>query len=105
MPTIDEALKYLGIDYPDAVITANVTRAMATADRTLRGAVGEDVWDLLPGDERAKELVLIYMDDLYTNRGTSAKVSGATRRAVQTMELQLLMELRQKRAAREVSSV
>lgn len=94
MPTVDDFFQYAGIDYPDAVITANATRALNTADRTLRGAVGEDVWDLLPDDKRAKELVLIYADDLYSNRGMSAKVSGATRQLVHTMELQLQMELR-----------
>lgn len=104
MPTIDEVFQYLGIDYPDEVVTANAARALATAERTLRGAVGEDVWTLLPNDERARELVLIYTDDLYTNHGISAKVSNATRLAVQTMELQLCMELRRLRA-REVSSV
>lgn len=104
MPTIDDFFKYAGIDYADEVITTNASRALATAERTLRGAVGEDVWTLLPDDERARELVLIYADDLYTNRGISAKVSNATRLAVQTMELQLCMELRRRRA-REVSSV
>lgn len=103
MPTIDEVMQYLGIDYPDEVVTANVARALATAGRTLRGAVGEDVWALLPDDERAKELVLIYADDLYTNRGVSAKVSNATRLSVQTMELQLKLELRRLRL--EVTSV
>lgn len=97
MPTFDEALEYLGIDYPDDVIIKNVNRAMATAARTLRGAVGADVEELMPDDERVKELALIYTDDLYSNRGLSAKVSAATRRMVQTMELQLRMELRKKR--------
>jgi hypothetical protein len=94
----------MGIDYPDELIRANVKRALATADRTLRGAVGEDVWDRLPGDERAKELVLTYAHDLYSTRGVSAKVSGATRQLVYAMELQLTLELRAARA-REVSSV
>ena len=94
MPTIDEALKYLGIDYQDAVTTANVTRALATACETVRGAVGADVGALMPDDSRVKELVLIYLDDLYSNRGVSAKVSNATRLSVQTMELQLRLELR-----------
>ena len=31
MLTIEDALTYLGIDYPDAVIKKNVTRALATA--------------------------------------------------------------------------
>ena len=97
MPTFDEVLDYLGLDYVDDVITNNVQRAMATAARTLRGAVGSDVEQLMPDDERVKELVLIYTDDLYSNRGVSAKVSAATRHLVQTMELQLKMELRKMR--------
>lgn len=103
MPTIDDFFKYAGIDYADEVITSNASRALEAANRTLRGAVGKDVWALLPNDERARELVLIYADDLYTNRGASAKVSNAVRLSVQTMELQLRMELR--RLRREVASV
>jgi hypothetical protein len=94
VPTIDDALAYLGIDYPDDVIRKNVTRALAAAVKTLHGAVGEDVDTLMPDDARAKELVLIYMDDLYSQRGISAKVTGATRRNVADMVLQLQMELR-----------
>lgn len=94
MPTIEAALQYLGIDYADAVVTANVTRALNTAVKTLHGAVGDDVELLLPNDARAEELVLIYLDDLYSSRGVSAKVSGATRQLVHTMEMQLIMELR-----------
>lgn len=94
MPTIEDALAYLGIDYPDDIIRKNVTRALATAVKTLHGAVGEDVETLMPDDPRAQELVLIYLDDLYSERGVAAKVSGATRRMVADMVMQLQMELR-----------
>lgn len=104
MVTVEDALQHLGIDYADKVITANVARALKAADSTLRGVVGADVWDLMPADGRPEALVLTYLDDLYTNRGTSAKVSNAVRLSVQTMELQLSMELRRLRQA-EVSSV
>lgn len=104
MVTYEEALVHLGIDYPDESTKQIVTQKLAAAIKTLRGAVGEDVETLMPGDERAKELVITYLDDLYSNRGVSAKVSGAVRRSVQTMELQLTLELRARRA-REVSSV
>ena len=97
MPTYEEALDHLGIDYADDVVKRNVMRALNTAGATLRGAVGDDVETLLPGDPRVKELALIYLDDLYINRGVSAKVSGATRQLVHTMELQLVLELRQAR--------
>ena len=98
MPTMEEVLDYLGIDYPDKVVTNNVTRAMATAAKTLKGAVGADVLDLLPDDERVKELILIYTDDLYSTRGVAAKVSNAVRLSVATMELQVKLDLRAMRA-------
>lgn len=97
MPTLQDALDYLGIDYADDLVKANVTRALAAAVAVLHGAVGEDVETYLPGDPRVAELVLIYTDDLYSDRGVSAKVSGATRRLVADMELQLRLELRQAR--------
>lgn len=99
MPTVEDALNYLGIDYADDIVTKNVARALNTAQRTLQGAVGEDVSDHLPDDPRVTELILIYMDDLYSERGVSAKVSGATRRLVQDMELQLRLELAAAKAA------
>lgn len=104
MVTYEEALVHLGIDYPDESTKTIVTQKLAAAIKTLRGAVGEDVETFMPNDERAKELVITYLDDLYANRGTSAKVSGAVRLSVQTLELQLRLELRRLRA-REVSSV
>lgn len=94
MPTIEDALAYLGIDYADDLVRKNVNRALATAVKVLHGAVGEDVEKLMPNDPRAMELVLIYMDDLYSEKGVSAKVSGATRRMVADMEMQLRLELR-----------
>ena len=97
MPTIEDALAYLGIDYPDDIIRRNANRALATAIQTLHGAVGEDVERLLPNDARATEIVLMFTDDLYSQRGTSAKVSGATRQLVNDMIMQLQMELRTKR--------
>lgn len=99
MLTLEQALPYLGIDYADPLIEANVERCMATARQVLRGAVGEDVLAYLPDDPRVLELELIYMEDLYGQRGISAKVSGATRRLVHDMELQLRLELRTAKGA------
>lgn len=99
MPTIDDALDYLGIDYDDSKVTANVRQAMYAAIHYLYGAVGEDVETYLPDDPRVAELVLIYTEDLYNERGVNAKVSNATRRLVADMELQLRLELRQAKEA------
>lgn len=93
MPSIEDVLDYLGIDYADAVITKNVQKAMDAAHATLLGSVGEDVETYLPEDPRVEELVKIYTDDLYSERGVSAKVSNATRQLVNTMEWQLRLEL------------
>lgn len=102
MPTIEEALGYLGIDYADEVIRANVTRTMATARQILLGAVGEDVETYLPDDPRISELILIYTDDLYSERGVRAKVSNATRNLVANMVLQLKLELSRKKEGASV---
>lgn len=98
MPTVEDALEYMGIDYPDAMVLKNATRALASAKKTLYGAVGEDVEQLLPNDERATEVVLMFTHDLYKQRGyTSAKVTGATRSLAADMILQLQMDLRRLR--------
>ena len=100
MPNIEEVLAYLGIDYADEVVTRNVQSAMNTAWQVLLGSIGADVETYLPDDPRVAELVKIYVDDLYSERGVSAKVSGATRQLVNTMEWQLRLELL---AAREAA--
>lgn len=99
MPELEDARLYLGIDYPDDVTDKNVKRALATAKKVLHGAVGDDAENVLKDDDRIKELVLIYTDDLYSQRGVAAKVSGATRRLVADMELQLRMEYRKAKEA------
>lgn len=82
---------YLGIDIVDTMITANVTRAISTADAYLKGAVGADY----PiEDPRAKELALIFIADLYDNRGMLEAVNKNVRRLVDDFLLQLRLELR-----------
>lgn len=93
MPTIKDALDYMGIDYADAKVTANAQRALITARAYLHSAVGDDVEEILPDDPKWPQLVLMYADDLYSERGASAKVSGATRAMVAGIENQLRQEL------------
>ena len=103
MPTIDDALEYLGIDYEDSVVTANVRRSLEAAQSVLYGAVGEDVETYLPDDPRVTKLVLMYTDELYSGRGVAGSNAGsATGRLVADMELQLRLELRQAKEARGV---
>ena len=106
IPTTKEAMDYLGLDFQDdAMVQANVTRALRTATQLLYGAVGNDAEQYLPNDPRTTELILIYTDDLYSDRGVSAKVSNATRRLVADMEMQLRFELRLAREAAGGGSV
>lgn len=101
-PTIEDQKAYSGIDYADEMVEKNLTLALATANRTLEGAIGADVKELLPDYEIAHTLVLIYGDDLYSNRGVlnseNAKVSGATRRMTHDLEEQARMEYRKAKA-------
>lgn len=100
MPTLADFLAYLGYDVTDdEVVNKNATRALATAVQLLHGGVGEDVETFLPDDSRIMELVLIYAEDLYSQRGLPAKVSNATRRLVSDMEQQLRLELRRAKEA------
>lgn len=91
MPTIDEVKDYLGIDYADDMVTKNIERSIATADAYLQGSIGKNY----PTDDpRVKELALIFISDLYDNRGMIEKTAGNVRRLVDDMSLQLRMELR-----------
>ena len=88
---VQDVLNYLGIDYADDMVTANVNRAISTADVYLKGAVGANY----PiEDPRAKELALIFIADLYDNRGMLEKSSSNVRRLVDDFLLQLRLELR-----------
>ena len=91
--TSNEVLDYLGIDYADEKVLKNINRAIITADAFLKGSIGE----YYPTDDpRAKELALIIISDLYDVRGTtvSGTVSNNTRRLVDSLSLQLRLELR-----------
>lgn len=93
MPSVQDVLDYLGIDYPDNMVTKNIERAIKTADAYLKGAVGENY----PAeDPRAKELALIFIADLYENRCMIEKVSGNVRKLVNDSMLQLQLEARRK---------
>ncbi len=97
MPTIEEVLAYLGYDVADNMVRKNVERSIQTADYYLRGSIGENYPE---DDPRIKELALIFISDIYENRGMIEKTSGNVRRLVDDMSLQLRLEL--SRASEEV---
>lgn len=90
MVTPKQVKDYLGIDYADKMVEANIKRLIKTADSYLKGAIGENY----PAkDPRAVELALIVIADLYENREMSAKVSNNTRRLVADFSMQLKLEM------------
>ena len=98
MPTLEEVLDYLGIDYADEVVRSNVAHALHAAIAMVKGSVGEDVLKYLPENPKVKELVFLYTADLYDERNTSTlKTNAVNRRIVDSMELQLKLELRRKK--------
>ena len=90
MVTITDVKNYLGIDYSDEMIDANINRMIKSADSYLKGAIGEDY----PSeDPRAVELALMIISDLYDNRDLADKSSGNVRRFIQDATFQLKLEL------------
>lgn len=98
MLTIVDALYHLGYDEVDDVITGKVAGELAEASSYLKGAVGDDILDLLPDDPRVDILLKAYLDDLHDDRGTtSAKAANAKRELVHSTEWQLRLTLSRKR--------
>lgn len=90
MVSVTDVKNYLGIDYSDEMINANINRMIKSADSYLKGAIGEDY----PSDDpRAVELALMIISDLYDNRDLADKSSGNVRRFIQDATLQLKLEL------------
>lgn len=99
MVELEDALHYLGIDYADTMVEANVTRLLDAAKLHLKGAVGADLEEYLPDDARADTLVLSYLDELYSERTASSKNATALRAIIRNLEDELRLELRVRKAA------
>jgi hypothetical protein len=82
---------YLGIDFTDEATDHLLSALMYTADAYMRGALGANYPS---DDERVKMVEKIIISDLYDHRDLSDKVSGATRRVVDSMLQQVRLEMR-----------
>lgn len=93
MVTLSEVKDYLGIDYSDRMVDANINALIQTAGAYLVGSIGQDYPE---DDPRAKTLSLIIIADLYDNRGTSGndKVNAHVVKMVNDFALQLKLEMR-----------
>lgn len=89
MPTIDEIKDYLGIDYNDDVSNRNIKKYMSVADSWLKGAIGENY---PKNDERAKQLALFVIEDLYDRGSYSVKENSNIEKLKNDFVLQLQCE-------------
>lgn len=89
--TAEKVYRYLGIDFVDDDVETNVADLIATANAYMIGALGENY---PPDDARVIQVEKLLISDLYDHRELSDKVSGATRRLVDSMLLQVKLEMR-----------
>ena len=89
MPTIDEIKDYLGIDYDDEVTTRNLNRLIKVADSYLKGSIGDDYPS---DDERAKQLALFIIEDLYDRGSYSVKENSTLEKMKNDFIMQLQCE-------------
>ena len=89
--SVQDVTDYLGIDFTDDATDNIISRLIATSDAYMKGALGENY---PVDDERVKQAQCILISDLYDHRDLSDKVAGATRRVVDSMLLQVRLEMR-----------
>ena len=92
MVTLAEVKDYLGIDYDDDISNRNIEKYILVADSYLKGSIG----DTYPSDdERAKQLALFIIEDLYDRGSYSVKENKAIESLKNDFILQLQCEVRE----------
>lgn len=89
--SVQDVKDYLGIDFADDATDRLVSAMVSTVDAYMKGALGASY---PADDERVKMVAKIIISDLYDHRDLSDKVSGATRRLVDSMLQQVRLEMR-----------
>lgn len=96
--SIEEVCDYMGLltieveAEEDQVIKRNIVRLIKFSDLYLKGAIGENY---PVEDERAKQIALLVISDLYEYRDLDSKnISNTTRKLLNDLEWQLKMEMR-----------
>ena len=91
--TLADVRDYLSIDFEDEKTDNLLKNLMGVADAYLKGAIGDNY---PKEDDRAKQIALLMISDLYDNRSMDGKNGVNTRRLIDDFSLQLRMELRRK---------
>lgn len=89
--TIQEVRDHLGIDFQDAMTDRVLTNLLSASEAYVSGAIGENY---PADDERVKTIQKFIIADLYDNRELSDKIQGATKRLIDSMILQVKLEMR-----------
>lgn len=87
MPTLAEVKEELGIDFNDN--DKRLTRYISVADTWLRGAIGENYNS---NDERAKQLALFVIEDLYDRKSYTVKEDATLKKLKNDFIMQLQCE-------------
>lgn len=77
----------LGIDTADSAVDSRLTRYIKVADAYLKGAISETY---PPDDERAIELALLIIEDLYDRNSTTVKENST----IEKLKADFMMQLR-----------
>lgn len=94
--TLEEVCDYMGYLVEevksDKVVERSIKNLIKFSDKYLQGAIGKQY---PREDERAKQIALLVISDLYDYRDLDSKnISNTTRKILNDLELQLKMEMR-----------
>lgn len=88
MFSVDEIKKELGIDFSDKNIEERLKRYVKLAEVWLSGAVG----DYDKNDERAKQLALLIIEDLFDRNSNTVKENATINKLKNDFVMQLKWE-------------
>lgn len=86
MLTLEEVKAELSIDFTDEKTDARLNRYIKVADAWLKGAISDDY---PVDDERAKQLALLIIEDLFDRNANSVKENNTINKLKQDFIMQL----------------
>ena len=89
--TLEEVKEYLTIDHEDETPKKNLERFILVADKYLEGSIGKDY---PKDDERAKQLALFIIEDLFDRGSYNVKENQVLIKMKSDFSLQLRCERR-----------
>ena len=91
MVSIDDVKKELGIDFSDKNTDARLERYIKVAEAWLKGAVGTNN----DGDDRAKQLALLIIEDLFDRNSNTVKENATINKLKNDFIMQVKWEIKE----------